>query len=284
MNWIPVLRLLPRNAISQAFGCIARVQIPLFSTAFRDWFVNHFRIDMSDASKPQAAYRNLHELFIRELKPGARAIASAELVSPVDGKLSQTGLLDGATLGMIQAKGRGYTLGSLLRDNALAERFRGGCYGVIYLAPFNYHRIHSPVEGELVSTLYHPGTLWPVNASSVQQIEELFCVNERLTTHIRLASGGEVLVVKVGATNVGRISLAYTKAFVTNSAQVPSRSDPTSKWVPEHPISFRKGDQLGAFELGSTVVLVCSAEVRERNPGLFDGLLGQSVRMGQALR
>lgn len=283
MNWIPVLRLLPRNLISQAFGVIARADIPIFSSAFRDWFVRQFQIDMSDATKSQSAYRNVHELFIRELKPGSRAIAPSELVSPVDGKLSQTGLLDGATLGMIQAKGHGYTLGSLIRDKELAERFRGGCYAVIYLAPFNYHRIHSPVAGELVSTLYHPGTLWPVNASSVQQIDELFCVNERLTSHIRLAEGGEVLVVKVGATNVGRISLAYTDSFVTNSAQVPSRTETTSKWIPPQSISFQKGSPLGCFELGSTVVLVCSAEVRKRNPDLFQACLGMNVRMGQSL-
>jgi phosphatidylserine decarboxylase len=283
MNWIPVLRLLPRNAISQAFGAIARVDIPVFSSAFRDWFVKQFKIDMSDATKAQNKYRTVHELFIRELKPGARAIADQEVVSPVDGKLSQTGFLDGATLGMIQAKGRGYTLGSLLRDQELAEKFRGGSYAVIYLAPFNYHRIHSPVAGELVQAIYHPGTLWPVNVSSVQQIDELFCVNERLTSHIKLAEGGEVLVVKVGATNVGRISLAYTNDIVTNSDKVPSRKEIKSKWIPKQSISFQKGSQLGCFELGSTVVIVCSEEVRKRNPDLFQSWVGKEVRMGQAL-
>jgi len=283
MNWIPLLSLLPRNAISQAFGAIARLRLPIFSAAFRDWFVRQFNIDMSDSARPQQEYANVHELFIRELKAGAREIASSEVVSPVDGKLSQEGYLDSADLQMIQAKGRTYSLTSLLRDPDLAARFQGGSYAVIYLAPFNYHRIHSPADGSLISALYCPGTLWPVNSSSVQQIDELFCVNERLTSRIKLKAGGEILVVKVGATNVGRISLAYTPDIVTNSARVPSKTHACSVWNPLAPILLSKGSPLGVFELGSTVVLVCSREVRERNPQLFQGKCGSDVRMGQSL-
>ena len=283
-SWLPILSLLPRNAISQAFGVVARMRLPGFSPAFRDWFVRQFKIDMSDAAKPLGAYANVHELFVRELKPGARPIAQgAELVSPVDGRLSQHGDLDSPELRMIQAKGRSYVLRHLLRDAELAERFSGGCFAVIYLAPFNYHRIHSPVQGTLVSAQYCPGTLWPVNSDSVQRIDDLFCVNERVTSHIRLDGGGEVLVVKVGATNVGRISLAYTKSIVSNSSQVPTRRLPLSRWLPREPVCFQRGDHLGTFELGSTVVLVCSREVRTRNPELFSRLLGQHVRMGQSL-
>jgi phosphatidylserine decarboxylase len=283
MNWIPILRLLPRNAISQAFGVVARARVPIFSAAFRDWFVRQFQIDMSDAAKPQAEYRNVHELFIRELRAGARPMASEELTSPVDGKLSQWGTLDQPNLGMIQAKQREYTLDRLIRNSELAERFRGGIFAVIYLAPFNYHRIHSPIAGALESALYCPGTLWPVNRNSVEQIDELFCVNERVTSHILADLGGEVLVVKVGATNVGRISLAYTDAILTNSSKVPSRSDPLCTWRPSHPIHLQKGSPLGAFELGSTVVLVCSKEIRARHPDLFRNLIGQNVRLGQSL-
>jgi len=154
---------------------------------------------------------------------------------------------------------------------------------VIYLAPFNYHRIHSPVSGAVHLALYCPGTLWPVNVSSVQQIPELFCVNERLTSYLKMEGGGEVLVVKVGATNVGRISLSYTSDILTNSKQVPSRENPCCIWTPEHQITVEKGAHLGTFELGSTVVLVCSREVRERYPNLFVNQLGKDVRMGQNL-
>ena len=282
-NWIPLLSILPRNLISQAFGVVTRAKIPGFSSAFRDWFVRKFKIDMSDAAKPQKDYANVHELFIRELKAGARPLDASDFVSPVDGHLSQCGKLDDLSLRMIQAKGREYSLSSLVRNQALAERFCGGSWGVIYLAPFNYHRIHSPVSGAIHSALYCPGTLWPVNVSSVQQIPELFCVNERLTSCIKMDGGGEVLVVKVGATNVGRISLSYTTDIVTNSAKVPNRKIPCSTWVPAQPIAIGRGAHLGTFELGSTVILVCSREVSMRFPNLFQNQLGKDVRMGQTL-
>jgi len=282
-NWIPVLSLLPRNAISQAFGVVARLRLPIFSSCFRDWFVRQFHIDMSDATLAQKDYATVQELFVRELKPGARAISSDELVSPVDGRLSQCGFLDDSNLQMIQAKGRTYSLANLLRDPSVAERFRGGSWAVIYLAPFNYHRIHSPVAGTLQAAYYCPGTLWPVNVHSVARIDELFCVNERLTSHVLMENGGEVLVVKVGATNVGRISLAYTKDIVTNTSHVPTRRLPLSIWKPQSPLPISKAGQLGTFELGSTVVLVCSREVREHHPKLFQAWLGRDVRMGQSL-
>jgi len=283
MNWIPLLSILPRNAISQAFGVVARANIPLFSTQFRNWFVRHFQIDLSDAAKPLEQYANVHELFVRELIPTARPIADSEVVSPVDGVLSQWGILDTPEQQMIQAKGRTYSLSSLLRSPETAAKFQGGVYAVIYLAPFNYHRIHSPVDGELLEAQYCPGTLWPVNVSSVQQIDELFCVNERLTSYLRMTSGGEALVVKVGATNVGRISLAYTTEIITNSNQTPDRNQPLSRWVPDSQTKVAKGSQLGAFELGSTVVLVFNAEVYQRNPQLFQAWQGKAVRVGQSL-
>lgn len=284
MNWIPLLALLPRNAISQAFGVVARAKLPIFSTQFRNWFVRHFQIDLSDAAKPLEQYANVHELFVRELVSTARPIAETEIVSPVDGVLSQWGVLDNPDLKMIQAKGRTYSLSSLLRSSETAEKFHGGAYAVIYLAPFNYHRIHSPVEGDLIEAQYCPGTLWPVNSSSVQQIDELFCVNERLTSYLQIPKGGEALVVKVGATNVGRISLAYTTDLITNSYQVPDRNQPMSRWIPKEILSVKKGGPLGTFELGSTVVLVISSEVYQRNPQVFQAWQGKAVRMGQSLQ
>jgi len=278
------MALLPKNAVSRYFGAFSRMRIPFLSACVRNWFVRHYRLDMDEAEKPLSAYPNLHSLFIRKLKPGARPIAEgAEVISPVDGVLSQMGCIDYGAMEMIQAKGKNYTLASLLRDEGLARQFAGGCWATIYLAPFNYHRIHSPVAGELVSAHYCPGNLWPVNKGSVERIEGLFAVNERLITRIRVHEDGEILVVKVGATNVGRITVSYTDDLITNSPLSPDRRIRRTDWYPQSLCAFSQGQELGRFELGSTVVLICNKALADRNPGLFSSSLGTAVRVGQAL-
>ncbi|HSQ41327.1 MAG TPA: archaetidylserine decarboxylase [Fibrobacteraceae bacterium] len=284
INWLSILKFLPRNMLSQTFGRLARLHTPVFSVVLRNWFVHHYHIDLSEASRPLEQYRNVHELFVRELKPGVRPIADDEIVCPVDGCLSQCGALDDPDLGMIQAKGRGYSLKGLLRDSNLAERFRGGSFAVLYLAPFNYHRIHSPVDGTVLQALYCPGTLWPVNEQSVRKIQQLFCVNERLTTHLQCQQGGEILVVKVGATNVGRITVSYTSDLITNDRKILPRDKSCTIWRPQEEVHLDRAASLGVFEFGSTVVLVCDSEIRHRHPSLFQAWLGKNVRMGQSLK
>ena len=169
-----------------------------------------------------------------------------------------------------------------MRSEELAERFKGGAFATIYLAPFNYHRIHSPVKGDLVLSSYCPGTLWPVNVGSVERVEGLFCINERLTSQIRLEDGSEVLVVKVGATNVGRIGVVYSDTLLTNAGKLP-RDNKRMDWIPNQPYSFEKGGELGRFEMGSTVILVVDKKIRERHPDLFKSRVGQAVKVGEAL-
>lgn len=276
------MKLLPKNAASRLFGAFARLRIPFLSKIARNAFANYYKLDMSEAEYPLSHYRNLGELFIRKLKPGMRPVADAEVVSPVDGVLSQTGTFDDDSQTLIQAKGKTYTLKSLLRSEELAERFKGGAFATIYLAPFNYHRIHSPVCGDLVLSSYCPGTLWPVNAGSVERVEGLFCINERLTSQIRLADGSEVLVVKVGATNVGRIGVVYSDTIMTNAGKLP-RDSKRLDWIPNKQFSFEKGGELGRFEMGSTVILVVDKKIRERHPDLFKSRVGQAVKVGEAL-
>jgi len=276
------MKLLPKNAASRLFGVLVRLRIPLISALARNVFANHYRLDMSEAEYPLSHYRNIGELFIRKLKPGVRPIADSEVVSPVDGVLSQTGTFDGDEQSLIQTKGKTYTLKSLLRSDDLADRFKGGAFATIYLAPFNYHRIHSPVKGGLVLSSYCPGTLWPVNPGSVERVEGLFCINERLTSQIRLEDGSEILVVKVGATNVGRIGVVYNDALLTNAGRL-TRTEKRLDWIPDRQYSFNKGDELGRFEMGSTVILVVDKKIRERHPDLFKSRLGQPVKVGEAL-
>ncbi|SHG76072.1 phosphatidylserine decarboxylase [Fibrobacter sp. UWH9] len=275
------MKLLPKNAASRAFGALTRLRLPVISKVARNIFCNYYKLNMDESEYPLEHYRNIGELFIRHLKPGVRPIADTEIVSPVDGVLSQTATFD-EKQELIQAKGKTYTLKDLLRDDEMAKRFEGGAFATIYLAPFNYHRIHSPVKGQVLDASYCPGTLWPVNVGSVERVEGLFCINERLTSHIRLEDGSEILVVKVGATNVGRIGVAYTDELLVNAGKLP-RNQKRFDWMPKAPIAVEKGGELGRFEMGSTVILVVDKKIRERNPELFKSRVGQAVKVGEAL-
>ncbi|MCL4101593.1 archaetidylserine decarboxylase [Fibrobacter sp. HC4] len=275
------MKLLPKNAASRAFGAITRLRLPIISKVARNMFCSYYKLNMDESEYPLEHYANIGELFIRRLKPGMRPIADTEIVSPVDGVLSQTATFD-EKQELIQAKGKTYTLKDLLRDDEMAKRFEGGAFATIYLAPFNYHRIHSPVNGQVLDASYCPGTLWPVNVGSVERVEGLFCINERLTSHIRLEDGSEILVVKVGATNVGRIGVAYTDELLTNAGKLP-RNQKRFDWMPKAPIAVEKGGELGRFEMGSTVILVVDKKIRERNPNLFKSRVGQAVKVGEAL-
>jgi len=275
------MKLLPKNAASRAFGGITRLRLPVISKLARNMFCSYYKLNMEESEYPLEHYANIGELFIRKLKPGMRPIADTEVVSPVDGVLSQTATFD-EKQELIQAKGKTYTLKDLLRDDEMAARFEGGAFATIYLAPFNYHRIHSPVKGQVLDASYCPGTLWPVNVGSVERVEGLFCINERLTSHIRLEDGSEILVVKVGATNVGRIGLAYTDELLTNAGTLP-RDQKRMDWQPKEAVFVEKGGELGRFEMGSTVILVVDKKIRERNPDLFKNRVGQAVKVGEAL-
>ena len=276
------MKLLPKNAASRAFGAFTRLNIPPFTRWARSAFARYYKLNMAESEYPLSHYKNIGELFIRRLKPGARIIDNAEVVSPVDGVLSQTGTFDDGKQTLIQTKGKFYELKDLLRDDEMAARFEEGAFATIYLAPFNYHRIHCPVKGDLVDASYCPGTLWPVNAGSVERVEGLFCINERLTSRIRLEDGSEILVVKVGATNVGRIGVVYSDDLLVNAGML-DRSKKRLDWQPASNFHFEKGDELGRFEMGSTVILIVDKKIRERHPNLFKSRLGKAVKVGEAL-
>lgn len=272
------MKLLPKCTVSRLFGEFTRLKLPVISKAAKKWFASHYKLDMSEAEHDLDYYANLGELFIRRLMPGARPISDSTVVSPVDGVLSQTGM----NSQMLQAKGKTYSLDSLLRNDYLARQFEGGVWGTIYLAPFNYHRIHTPISGKVLAAYYCPGTLWPVNVGSVNRVEGLFCINERLITHLDCGDGAEMLVVKVGATNVGRIAVNYNEDLLTNAKKL-AKDSPRLDWKPTSEIRLNKGDELGRFEMGSTVILVANKVLAEKCPGLFKSRVGQAVKVGEAL-
>jgi phosphatidylserine decarboxylase len=228
--------------------------------------------DLSEAAVPPEGHRSFNAFFTRRLREGARPIADGEgvVVSPSDSRLRAIGPMppDGR-LGPV--KGSSYSIEALLGSAEDATAFRRGVTATLYLSPAMYHRVHSPVEGRVVSWRYVPGRLFPVNAAGVRAVPGLLARNERVALFLDTAAHGPVAVVLVGAANVGRISLAFAD-LITNCGQAPGR------FVPAAPVPLRRGDDLGAFNLGSTVVLLVA------DPGLAPAATaGDLVRMGQAL-
>ena len=204
-----LLWILPKNLFSRLCGWFANLHLPPFILQpLLKLFVRAFQVDMRHAIEPLENYPTFNTFFIRKLQAMARPISSPShhLVSPVDGTIGQFGTIENGTL--IQAKGQNYLLSQLLGDSEKAVQYEGGTYLTIYLAPYNYHRIHSMVKGTVERCSYIPGKLWTVSPLGVDHVPSLFAVNERLTSYIQ-TSGGECAIVKVGAVVVGKIKVQY---------------------------------------------------------------------------
>jgi len=274
--FIETLRLVPKNALSRLIGRVTDARLPgvLLRPAIRA-FARRYRIDLA-ASPPVESYPTFGKFFARPLLPGLRPIAPGDQVvaSPVDARVSEAGIATGGR--MIQAKGIDYSVAGLLADQALGKAFEGGAWTTLYLSPQDYHRIHFPLGGAVTGWRYVPGELWPVNAASVAHVPGLFTVNERLVVLLD-SPLGRVAIVSVGATVVGRVRAAFDPA-------VPVTDQAGALGVQAHdyasPLAVQKGDELGAFEMGSTVILVFE-------PGrvkLDDRLVGGArVRVGERI-
>jgi phosphatidylserine decarboxylase len=272
---LAAVRLLPKNALSRAVGALTRAEVPrpLRLLAMRA-FAARYGVDLSEC-QDLATFPTFGEFFARALRPGLRPIAPGDdvLTSPVDGLVSQAGLTRGGRL--VQAKGLDYGLDALLADPALAARLRGGAFATLYLSPRDYHRIHFPLGGRVTGYRYVPGRLWPVNPASVRGVPGLFTVNERLVTVLETPLGLCALVA-VGATVVGRVRAFYDPAIpVTN---LP-RARPLARDYAA-PIAVAKGQELGAFEMGSTVILVLEPGRAALAPRVIEGA---RVRVGEAI-
>ena len=261
--------LMPRRALSRRVRQLATVRSAF---AVRQ-FAALTAIDLQEAEKPLEDYASVLELFTRRLRPGARPIdpRPESLVSPVDGRLLAAGPVGDGVL--VQAKGRAYSLDAVLAETGGAQRCRLGAYFLLYLSPRDYHRVHVPVDGTLAGYTYVPGDLFPVNAASTRYVDRVYARNERVITHIRSPRFGRIDVIKVGATNIGRIRLAHHPELVTNR-----RTRDIVRHAYEPPIAVQRGDELAIFELGSTVIMITERPVDAR--GL---ILGMPVRVGRAL-
>jgi phosphatidylserine decarboxylase len=267
-----LMKLMPTHAISRMVGQIA--EGPL-SQGIIPFFAKHFGIALDEAEKQVHEYKSLNAFFTRKLKPGMRPIAEEPnlLVSPADGKIAAFGTIKEGKL--IQAKDVSYTVWGLLGLSMdEARRYHGGSFITIYLSPRDYHRVHSPVSGHITDYSYLPGTLFPVNAFGVRAVEGLFAKNERLITFIE-STAGRVGVVKVGATMVGSVKVRYSETATTNV-----RSGNIEREVLPQPIPIEKGEEIGYFRFGSTVVLVFEEGAIDFVPGLKEGRM---VQMGEKI-
>lgn len=272
---VAALAAVPKNALSRLVGALTRAPAPRpVRVAAMRAFAARYGIQLEE-SPGLDAYATFAEFFARPLRPGLRPIAGGDdvVVSPVDAVVSQAGLATGGRL--LQAKGIDYDLAALLADPALAARLRGGPFATLYLSPRDYHRIHAPLPGRIRGYRYVPGRLWPVNPASVRAVPGLFTVNERLVTVLETPLGA-CAVVAVGATIVGRIRAYYDPAAPLSNR--PGGRPASRDYEP--PIPVAKGQELGAFEMGSTVILVLEPGRAALRAELAQGT---RVRVGEAL-
>jgi phosphatidylserine decarboxylase len=265
--------LLPQHGLSRLVLAATRVRVRWFKDWIIGGFLKRYRVDMSEAVESDPyCYGSFNEFFTRALKEGARPIAGDgnAIASPVDGCVSEAGAIDGERL--LQAKSRDYTLAELLAGQPWAARFHGGTFATIYLAPFNYHRIHMPLGGELRDTVFVPGRLFSVNATTAQHVPRLFARNERVLTLFDTAYGQFALVL-VGALNVGSMSTVWAGDITPAPRRVISR-------IPSPGITLAKGAELGRFNMGSTVILLFEPNRARWHPSVRAGC---TVRLGQSL-
>ncbi|HEX2831572.1 MAG TPA: archaetidylserine decarboxylase [Thermoanaerobaculia bacterium] len=241
------LRYVPKNHLSRAVGRLVHARLPRpVARRLVHWFARSYQIDLDAAGKPAHEYPSIGHFFIRDLREGLRPIES-DFVSPVDGTLRGFGTIENGRLE--QVKGKSYTVARFLGDEDDARRYTGGAYFNLYLSPQDYHHVHSPVRGSIVRSIHIPGKLWPVNDWSMDNIDELFSVNERIVTYID-GDLGRVAVVMIGATNVGKMTVTYD-SFISNAGQNKTASRDYAT-----PVAINAGDRLGTFHMGSSVVLL----------------------------
>ena len=244
--------LLPRYLLTALVYRVARVRIPAIKNFLIRGFLRLYEVDVAEVRlEVPDDFPTFNDFFIRELADGARPIDDdpASFVAPADGTLSQAGPIRGDRL--LQAKGIDYSLDDLLAiDLHKSLEFADGTFATVYLAPYNYHRVHAPVDGTLVAAHYVPGDLFSVNTATAMHVPGLFRRNERLNLHFATPFGPMVLIF-VGALNVGSISTPWGGEIRPRKSGVVETLDLTA-----HPREVRKGDLLGWFNMGSTVIVL----------------------------
>ncbi len=263
-----ILRVLPRQKITRVMGKLADHRwSPPVERAVVGLYSRFYNVDFDECTQ-RSGYANFDEFFTRTLRPGARPVDPAReaIVSPADGRIDSMGPVHPDASFFV--KGRPYRVAELLGDEEEARRYVGGTGCVIYLSPRDYHRVHAPLEARIVAYDYVPGALWPVNPKVASRRDKLFTRNERVVIWLESARVGTFALVMIAASGVGNIELAH-------AGILRSRGERRRVELDE---DVRRGDELGAFRLGSTVVVVLppgAARVAARE--------GQVVRFGERI-
>ncbi len=278
-SFVALQHLLPKLMLTRLAGIAAGARGGAATKAAIRWFIGKYGVNMAEALDPDpAAYASFNEFFTRPLKPGARPLAQAEWICPVDGAISQFGGIQGDRI--FQAKGHDYTTAALLGGDAqLARHFQGGHFATLYLSPRDYHRIHMPRAGRLLRMLHVPGALYSVNPATARGVPGLFARNERVVCVFDgpAAPPGQRLwvLVLVGATVVG--SMATVWHGVVN----PPRPGTVRDWrYADRTIELAQGDEMGRFLLGSTVVMLMPPGPLAWNPAWAPG---GAIRLGEVM-
>lgn len=261
---------IPHHLLSRLVGHLADCRLTWLKNLLIKTFIRVFRVDMREAADPDpTAYPTFNDFFTRLLKEDARPLGEG-LLCPADGTLSQFGAIEADRL--LQAKGRRFSMADLLGgDEKQARRYRGGSYANIYLSPSDYHRVHMPLAGTLTEMVYVPGRLFSVNAATTDHVPNLFARNERLVCHFDTPEG-PMVVVLVGAMIVAAIETVW-------AGQVTPLSGQVQRIRFDEPIHLERGEEMGRFKLGSTVVMAFAGKV-----DFADGLAPLTkVQMGQSL-
>ena len=266
--------LLPKRALTVFGGWVASRRWGTATTRLIAWFVKRYGVNMNEAANPDlASYTSFNDFFTRALRPGVRPLTSSAFVCPVDGAISQFGTIQADQI--FQAKGHAYSTTALVGgDAALASEFQDGSFATLYLSPRDYHRIHMPCAGRLRSMVYVPGDLFSVNPKTARGVPGLFARNERVVCVFDTDFGALVMAL-VGATVVG--SMATVWHGVVNPPRLPQ----VTEWhYDESNITLLRGEELGRFLLGSTVVMLFPKGALDWNAKWQAAL---PVRMGEAM-
>lgn len=276
--FIALQHLLPQHGLSRLVHAAARSELPWFKNALIRGFMAGFKPDLSDAvQREPTAYPSLNAFFTRALRPGSRSLPPdpAEIACPVDGTISEIGSIDQDRL--LQAKGRHYSLAALLagRDEWVS-RFVGGQFATIYLAPYNYHRIHMPMDGTLQDIWYVPGKLFSVNRTTANGVNNLFARNERIACFFETPGLSHALLL-IGAMNVGSMETRWHGEVAPRRSRQLTRLQSGDA---SGPYRAARGEEMGRFNMGSTVILLYPRDAIAWHSHLVSG---RSVRMGESL-
>ncbi len=270
------LYLLPQHALSRLTYRITRCEWTPLKNFLIKAFIAWFRVDMTQAREPDGTtYRHFNDFFTRQLKPGVRPLSTAPeaILCPVDGSISQIGEITGGEI--FQAKGKSFDLDSLLaNDPDMAATFRDGNFATLYLSPRDYHRIHMPLDGKLIKMTYVPGKLFAVNSHTVRVVDRLFARNERVICYFETAIG-PMAVILVGAINVGSMETVWAGEITPAKNRTVTTTDYHTR-----NIHLKRGEEMGRFNMGSTVILLFTKGHMQWASDLY---AAQGITMGMSV-